>query len=54
MKTVIDVKRKTWANVKHFATVKEVSLSAAVESLLKNALTNFGYPLENQGDCTNE
>jgi hypothetical protein len=47
MRTVIDVERKTWANVKHFATVKKFSLNSAVEILLQQALTNLGY---RQGD----
>ena len=49
MKTIIEVELKTWANVKHFATVENISLSKAVEKLLKNALCKFGYLVENNG-----
>jgi hypothetical protein len=50
MRTIIDIERRTWANVKHFATVNELSLNVAVQSLLEKALTNFGYQFENGGD----
>ena len=45
MRTIIDVDRKTWANVKHFATVGNFTLNNAVQKLLKEALTKFGYRL---------
>jgi len=43
MRTLIDVKRDSWANVKHFATIKKLSLNLAVEKLLEQALSNVGY-----------
>lgn len=38
MKTLIDINREIWAQVKYFATTKEFSLNKAVEILLKQAL----------------
>jgi hypothetical protein len=46
MRTVIDIERDIWANVKHFATVNKLSLNLAVEKLLQQALSNLGYRLE--------
>jgi macrodomain Ter protein organizer (MatP/YcbG family) len=54
MKTIIDIEINTWANVKHFATVEKISLSKAVETLIKNALSKFGYTVENQGERIHE
>ncbi len=45
MKTIIDVHRNTWANVKHFATVEKFTLNAAVQTLLEEALSKLGYSL---------
>ena len=39
MKTLIEVNKETWAQVKYFATTKEFSLNNAVEFLLKQALS---------------
>jgi hypothetical protein len=38
MKTLINVDNRIWGKVKDYATVQKLSLSSAVESLLKNAL----------------
>jgi hypothetical protein len=38
MKTLIEVNKETWAQVKYFATTKEFSLNKAVEVLLIKAL----------------
>ena len=38
MKTLIEINKETWAQVKYFATTKEFSLNKAVEVLLKQAL----------------
>jgi hypothetical protein len=38
MKTLIEVNKETWAQVKYFATTREFSLNKAVEILLKQAL----------------
>jgi len=43
MKRLIDINRWLWGKVKDLATVKDVSLNAAVESLLTEALRNHGY-----------
>ena len=39
MKTLIEINKETWAQVKYFATTKEFSLNRAVEVLLKKALS---------------
>jgi hypothetical protein len=49
MRTVVEVQIKTWANVKHFATVNKLSLNLAVEKLLQQALSTLGYKLEGSG-----
>jgi hypothetical protein len=46
MRTVIDIETYTWANVKHYATVKKLSLNLAVEKLLQEALSKVGYTSE--------
>lgn len=38
MKTLINIEKKTWAEVKYFATMKEVPLNNAVNFLLQFAL----------------
>jgi hypothetical protein len=38
MKTLIDINRETWAQVKYIATSRKFSLNKAVEVLLKKAL----------------
>jgi hypothetical protein len=43
MKTLIDVDNRIWGKVKDYATVQKLSLSLAVESLLKNALRELRY-----------
>jgi hypothetical protein len=49
MRTLITVERNVWGKVKDFATVRGLSLSSAVHQLLKQALTDSGYRLE-EGD----
>ena len=39
MKTLIDIHKGTWAQVKYFATIKEISVNNAVDLLLKAALS---------------
>lgn len=46
MKTLITVKPSVWGKVKDFATVKHLSLSSAVDQLLKHSLANSGYHVE--------
>jgi hypothetical protein len=41
MKTLIEIDRKIWADVKHFATIKKFSLNSAVQFLLKESLNNL-------------
>jgi hypothetical protein len=38
MKTLIIIDNRVWGKVKNYATVEEISLSSAVEVLLKKAL----------------
>ena len=42
MKTLIDINREVWAQVKYFATTREFSLNKAVEVLLTKALSEVG------------
>ncbi len=48
MKILIDVDRFIWGKVKDFATIKDLSLNSAVALLLRNALNEIGYPVENK------
>jgi hypothetical protein len=41
MKTLIEIDRITWSKVKQYATVKDFSLSVAVEKLLSLAFDNL-------------
>ena len=41
MKTLIEIDRIVWSKVKQYATVKDYSLSVAVENLLSLALDNL-------------
>ena len=43
MKCLIDVKKDVWADVKHYATIKEITYSKAVDELLTKALEKEGY-----------
>jgi hypothetical protein len=45
MKTLIDVSRYVWGKVRDFATVRDLSVSSAVEHLLTEALNSQGYAL---------
>ena len=38
MKTLIEINKETWAQVKYFATTREFSLNKAVDVLLQQAL----------------
>jgi len=42
-KTLVDIDLSIWARVKHFATIKEISVNDAVQHLLGIGLTSFGY-----------
>jgi hypothetical protein len=50
MRTIIEIGTSTWADVKHFATVNNITLSRAVEKLLRNALQKSGYTVKNKVD----
>ncbi len=50
MRTIIDIDRNIWANVKHFATLEKLTLNIAVQTLLENALSKFGYQPGQQGE----
>jgi hypothetical protein len=45
MKTLIDMPRFVWGKVKDFATLKDLTISSAVEQLLIQALNSHGYTL---------
>jgi hypothetical protein len=42
-KTLVDIDLSTWARVKHFATMRKISVNNAVQLLLIIGLGNFGY-----------
>jgi macrodomain Ter protein organizer (MatP/YcbG family) len=42
-KTLVDIPLPTWAKVRYFATIKELSINEAVELLLAEALRNCNY-----------
>jgi hypothetical protein len=42
-KKLVDIDVPIWAEVKHFATLKELSINDAVQILLRNGLHNHGY-----------
>ena len=46
MKILIDIEREIWADVKHYATVEDITYSKATEKLLKKALESHGYSYE--------
>lgn len=46
MKALIDISRSIWGKVKDFATVEDLSLNSAVESLITEALKEHGYFLQ--------
>jgi hypothetical protein len=48
MKTLINVDDRIWGKVKDYATVERLSLSSAVENLLKDALRELNVK-SNQG-----
>jgi hypothetical protein len=49
-KKLVDIEIPIWAEVKHFATLKELSINDAVQILLKVGLHNHGYksPIDEQ------
>jgi hypothetical protein len=42
-KKLVDIDIPIWAEVRHFATLKQLSISDAVQILLKAGLHNHGY-----------
>jgi hypothetical protein len=50
MKTLINVERKTWGRVKEFATVRHMTLSLAVDQLLKHGLSDSSYHLDGRDE----
>jgi hypothetical protein len=42
-KTLVEIDLSTWARVKHFATIKKISVNDAVQFLLGIGLSNCGY-----------
>jgi hypothetical protein len=53
VKRLIDINRNIWGKIRDFATVKDISINTAVESLLAEALLNKGY-LINRGGLKQE
>jgi hypothetical protein len=45
-KKLVDVDRITWAGVKHFATIQDVSINTAVDLLLKQGLSDYQYTVK--------
>jgi hypothetical protein len=45
-KKLVDVDLATWAGVKHFATIQDVSVNMAVELLLKQGLSDYQYTVK--------
>jgi len=45
-KTLVDIDLSIWAKVKHFATIKKISINAAAEHLLERGLGNCGYSIK--------
>lgn len=37
-RTLIDVELKTWATIKHYATIRKITVNEAVNILLKGAV----------------
>ena len=48
MKTLIEVSRGLWGEVKYYATVQNLTLYSAVERLLQQALIANGYPAKTE------
>jgi hypothetical protein len=48
VKTLINIDNRIWGQVKNYATVEELSLSIAVETLLKNALNELRYDAKSE------
>ena len=48
MKTLIDINKSVWGEVKHFATINDFCVSTAVEFLLSTALDKFGFSLKRE------
>lgn len=42
-KKLVEVEMPIWAEVKHFATIKELSINDALQILLGIGLSNHGY-----------
>lgn len=49
MKTLIVIDNRIWGKVKNYATVEEISLSYAVEVLLKKALNESRDEVKAEG-----
>lgn len=50
-KTLLDIDLSIWAQVKYFATIKEMSVNKAVQLLLEQSLNKWGSnPLEDHND----
>jgi hypothetical protein len=44
-KTLVDIDLSIWARVKHFATLKKISINGALEHLLEKGLEDYGYDI---------
>lgn len=45
-KTLVDIDLSIWARVKHFATLKKISVNGALELLLERGLGECGYDVK--------
>jgi hypothetical protein len=52
IKTLVNVDVPTWANLKHFATIKQLSIDSALGLLLIKALNSYGYIMGETGTNT--
>lgn len=49
IKTLVNVDLPIWANLKHFATIEQLSIDSALGLLLIKALSNYGYSMKQTG-----
>lgn len=43
MKTLIEVPNQLWANVRHYATARKITVNCALEKLLTRTFEDLGY-----------
>jgi hypothetical protein len=52
IKTLVNVDVPIWANLKHFATIEQLSIDSALGLLLIKALNSYGYIMGETGTNT--